>query len=210
MSGDFQDSSDIWTLGDNPNINFQQKILPKLDFTVKRSAGKIHILQALYTYKIGLSSKSLRPARHIGSKVDRAEWGGQSGEAGHFLAKAWAVVHVGRYMGHFMQQNAFPSGEGKSFQQNTVSLFIAVAGYVFAHCGRYSGHDERVVERDAVRWERIGEVPSVELFEVVLVLLLPLGELGGGGCARLTIFPGGKGGEGGYFGSHVCLPHCGL
>ena len=38
------------------------------------------------------------------------------------------------------------------------------------------------MERDAVWGQRIGEVLAVEILEVALVLILPLGYLGGGGC----------------------------
>ena len=60
--------------------------------------------------------KSLRPTRHIGSEVDRTERGVQGGEAGHFLTEAWAVMYVGRDMGHFVEEDAFPFGERESLQ----------------------------------------------------------------------------------------------
>ena len=99
------------------------------------------------------------------------------------------MVYVGRHVGHFVQQDAFSPGEGEGLKQDPAPLFVAVAGHVSAQVGGHPRHDERVVDRDPVGWQRISKVAAVEPLEVALILLFPFDELCCRGGVGLAILP---------------------
>ena len=95
---------------------------------------------------------------HIRGHIDGADGRIHSSQAGHFSTEAWTVVDVGRYVGHFVEQDALCLGKGKCFQKDPTPLFITIAGDVFTHFGGHTRHDEWVVERYAVCGQFAGEI----------------------------------------------------